>query len=90
VSKPAPLKSRIVAALAASPRRRMLYPDLGDALWPADKFPRASRYSSNGGPPGWAMPLGRALRELASAGTLTDHTPAGKGRGGRMITLLKD
>ena len=63
-----PLKRRIVDMLAVQPRRRMGYYEMGPALWPAHLYPRAARYSSNGGPPGWAMPLGRALRELTEDG----------------------
>jgi hypothetical protein len=76
-----PLKRRIVDMLAAQPRRRMSYYDLGPALWPHHLFPRAARYSSNGGPPGWAMPLGRALRELAEAGIVHEFRRDGAGHG---------
>lgn len=59
-----PLKQRIVDLLRAVPERRMSYYELATKLWPPNVFPKAWNYSSNGGPHGWAMPLGRALREL--------------------------
>lgn len=77
-----PLKQRIVDMLAMQPRQRMCYYDLGDALWPPHLYPNAGRYSSNGGPPGWAMPLGRALREMAAAGVLHEKRhPHGRPHG---------
>lgn len=58
------LPTRIVAALTAAPHVRMSYHDLIYRMWPPGEHPKAWRYSSNGGPPGCAMALGRALREL--------------------------
>lgn len=83
-----PLKQRIVAALTASPARRMGYHDLARTLWPPDQCPRAWRYSANGGPPGWAMPLGRALRELREAGVAYEGRPRGGGAGHGVVVLL--
>lgn len=40
------------------------YAVLLNRVFPGDRFPNARRCSSNGGPPGCAMALGRALREL--------------------------
>ena len=84
-----PLKRRIVDALAAAPRERMDYHDLAAHLWPPETHPRAWRYSSNGGPHGWAMPLGRALRELREAGiaqeTCRPDSTAGRGQ----VVLLR-
>lgn len=81
-----PLKRRIVDMLAMRPRCRMSYYDMGPALWPAHLYPRAARCSSNGGPPGWAMPLGRALRELSEIGLV--HAEQ-KGRLHGDVVLLK-
>lgn len=83
-----PLKQRIVDMLAMQPRHRMSYYDMGPALWPAHLYPRAGTYSSNGGPPGWAMPLGRALRELSSAGILHE-TRHHHGRSHGDVVLLR-
>ena len=44
--------------------RRLKVYDLALQVFPHDKFPRAWRYSSNGGPPGWVMPLGKAIKRL--------------------------
>ena len=83
-----PLKRRIVDMLAMQPRQRMCYYDMGTALWPPHLYPRAGMYSSNGGPPGWAMPLGRALRELTEAGILHE-TRHRHGRPHGDVVLLK-
>lgn len=40
------------------------------ALWPPKDFPKAWRYSSNGGPPGIAMHMGRVLRTLREKGLI--------------------
>lgn len=82
-----PLQQRIVDLLLTQARRRLSYYDLGPMLWPHDKFPRASRYSSNGGPPAWAMPLGRALRKLREAGIAHELRRDGAGHGD--VVLLK-
>lgn len=81
-----PLKQRIVDMLGMQPRQRMCYYRMGAALWPPHLYPRAGNYSSNGGPPGWAMPLGRALRELASAGVLHENR---NGRQHGEVVLLR-
>ena len=39
------------------------YADLMRAVFPEDLYPKAWRYSANGGPPGCAMAFGRALQE---------------------------
>lgn len=54
------LLERIDALLAERSPRRL--DDLEAALWPAEQFPRAHRYSSNGGPPGCRMTSSAALR----------------------------
>lgn len=82
-----PLKQRIVDALRAAPRQRVGYHALADHLWPSDTFPKAWRCSSNGGPPGWAMPLGRALRELREAG-IAHESHNGRSHGD--VVLLKE
>ncbi len=87
-AKLTPLKQRIVSVLSMQPRCRMSYYDLGLALWPAHLYPRAGTYSSNGGPPGWAMPLGRALRELSVAGIAHENRPAHGGKGRGDVVLL--
>lgn len=82
-----PLKQRILDALKAAPRKRMNYHDLAEQLWPPAAHPKAWNYSSNGGPHGWAMPLGRALRELREAG-LAHETRNGRSHGD--VVLLKE
>jgi len=84
-----PLKRRIVDALAKQPRQRMSYYDLGAAMWPPHLCPRAWNYSSNGGPYGWAMPLGKALRELREAGIAHEQRPSHGGCGHGDVVLLK-
>lgn len=83
-----PLKQRIVAALDARPRRRMNYHDLAEALWPPHLHPKAWNRSSNGGPCGWAMPLGRALRELSDAGIAHELPPSHGRKAGHGDVLL--
>lgn len=83
-----PLKQRIVDALAAMPERRMRYSDLAYKLWPPEQHPKAWRYSSNGGPHGWVMPLGRALRELKAVGVAYESMPKGGGAGHGDVVLL--
>ena len=46
-----------------------------ELVFPASKYPRAWRYSSNGGPPGCAMTFGNALRKM---GGYRDHKPGGQ------------
>jgi hypothetical protein len=58
-----PLKTRILEALTSA-GGKMGYHDLMQTIWPPDLHPKAYHRSMNGGPPGVAMPLGRALREL--------------------------
>lgn len=83
-----PLKQRIIDALAAMPARRMSYHELAIELWPPEQHAKAWRYSSNGGPPGWAMPLGRALRELREAGLACELRPPHGGAGHGDVVLL--
>ncbi len=87
-AKLTPLKQRIVAALSAAPGRRMAYYDLARKLWPPEQRPKAWRYSCNGGPHGWAMPLGRALRELREAGLAYESRPYGGGAGHGDVVLM--
>lgn len=61
--KPVPLKERIRAVLDAN-GGHMGYHDCMRAVFPEAQYPNAWRYQSNGGPPGCAMPFGKALREL--------------------------
>lgn len=42
----------------------MVYRELAEEVFPTKDFPRAWRYSSNGGPPGCYMSLSKALREM--------------------------
>lgn len=65
-----PLQTRIVDLLKQQPKRRMDYHALMGSLWPRDLCPKAWCYSRNGGPPGIAMPFGRALNKLSAAGVL--------------------
>lgn len=58
-----PLKERIMSELRRR-RGRMQYHELMRAVFPLDEYPRAFRCAVQGGPPGCAMALGRALREL--------------------------
>ena len=58
-----PLQQRIVDLLLEH-GGVLRYDALAYKLWPPEKFPKAWRYSSNGGPHGWCMPLGKALRIL--------------------------
>lgn len=53
------LDDRIRAALAKGPLDSYA---LAAILWPADS--KAWRCSSNGGPPGWVLPLGKAIKRL--------------------------
>ena len=57
------IKERIRRALEAS-GGRMGYHELLDAVFPVEEYPNSRRHSSNGGPPGCAFALGRALREM--------------------------
>ncbi len=57
------LKQRIREAYAQSRN----YHDMLEILWPRDKFPKAWRYSMNGGPPGCAMTFGAALHRMGGS-----------------------
>lgn len=84
-----PLKRRIIEVLDSSPRKRLNYHDLAKVLWPTHLHPKAWNYSSNGGPPGWAMPLGRALRELSKAGIAHELRDPDRRRAHADVILLK-
>ena len=58
-----PLKDRIANALGKA-GGCMTYHALMVECFPFEKYPKAWRYQSNGGPPGCAMAFGRALREM--------------------------
>lgn len=64
------LHFRILVALADFPEGKAGYHALMYKVWSHDKYPRAYRHSSNGGPPGVAMIYGRALRELREQGLI--------------------
>src|SRR5574343_2068420 len=68
-----PLQAKIVAVLARKPMRCAEWNELGREMWPPSQHPRAWRYSSNGGPPGWAMSLSRACRQLQGMGIVFDR-----------------
>ena len=65
-----PLKQRIVDTLRKFPQCRAYYKYLMYEVWPADKYPNATRHSVNGGPCGVCMPFGRALREMEQEGII--------------------
>jgi hypothetical protein len=60
--KRVPLKTRVL--LAFGEKRTVGYYDLMYAVFPKEQYPKAYRRSSNGGPYGCCMALGRAIREL--------------------------
>lgn len=80
------LRAALEAALEKMPGRRADWYDLGRMLWPMDKHPRAWNCSSNGGPPGWAMSLSRAVSQLQRAGLAHDDW---KAAGVRSVRLLR-
>lgn len=55
-----PIRVRMRAAYEKSRK----YSDMLREVFPESHFPRAHRYSYNGGPPGCAMAFGRALRAM--------------------------
>lgn len=61
--KPRPIKERIIASVTKQGGWGDYHQTMRD-VFPDDQFPRAWRYSSNGGPPGCAMAFNRALREM--------------------------
>jgi hypothetical protein len=71
VGRLVPIKDRIKSAMGD--KRTIGYFDLMDAVFPRDHYPRARNYSLNGGPPGCAMALGRALRELGLSDSGMGH-----------------
>ena len=58
-----PIKKRIEDALAGS-GGTLEYHALLYQVFPRNEYPKSYRNSSNGGPPGCAMALGKALREM--------------------------
>lgn len=88
-TKLTPLKRRIVDLLAEMPGRQMSYYSLGHMLWPQSLYPNAGKRSVQGGPPGWAMPLGRALREMEAADIVVRLTPANRLHHGDVV-LARD
>lgn len=58
-----PIKQRILNALQEN-GESLEYQSLLYLVFPSEEYPRARRNSSNGGPPGCAMALGRALRDM--------------------------
>lgn len=85
VGRLTPLHARIVGVLQAH-GGKLGYHGLMHKVWPADQFPCAYRNSCNGGPPGVAMVLGRALSQMSRAGLVFDDFRV---RGRRTVTLLK-
>ena len=79
-----PLKERIVDALQNA-GGKMTYHDLMQTIWPPELFPKAYHRSMNGGPPGVAMPFGRALREMQA-----DRLLHASSFGDRMVALWVD
>ncbi len=63
IMKAVPIKQRIMTALQENDGT-LEYQSLLYMCFPREQYPRAYRNSSNGGPPGCAMALGRALREM--------------------------
>lgn len=57
-----PIQERIRAAVGESGHAQ--YYDVLLKVFPPDLYPRAWRYSSNGGPPGCAMAFHNALRKM--------------------------
>lgn len=52
----------LIQRIKANWRPGIGYHELMRAVFPLDEYPRAWRYSSNGGPPGCAMAFGSGLR----------------------------
>lgn len=52
---------RITAALSNGPLDTH---SLAEILWPHETHAKAWNYQSNGGPPGWVMPLGKAINKM--------------------------
>lgn len=61
MSKREPIIDRIRAAFQSG-ETKISYQALAYRVFPPEQFPRAWRYSSNGGPPGCYMALSAALR----------------------------
>jgi len=71
VSKPKPIKERIREAYEPDSPQGMRYYTLAEKVFPVDQFPRAWRGATGGGPPGCAMALSRAIREMGGDKTWT-------------------
>ena len=81
--KPTPIKERIVAAL--NPTGTLNYRNLANEVFPAEDYPNAWNYSSNGGPPGCYMALSSALRRMkGQVNVWWDEY------GSRFVTLLRE
>jgi hypothetical protein len=55
------LDDRIRKALANGPLDSYA---LANLVWPQKTYAKAWRYQSNGGPPGWVLPLGKAIKRM--------------------------
>ena len=53
------IDDKIRAALKDGPMERY---DVAMTIWPVGS--RAWNYSSNGGPPGWVMPMGKVIKRM--------------------------
>ena len=78
------LQCRVVSAIAER-GGSIGHHDLAKAIWPPATSAKAWRYSSNGGPPGWAMSLGRVLGQLHRAGITQE---SGRTPGTRRVMLV--
>lgn len=68
MTKPAvSLDDRIRAALKA--KGRMFTHDLARIVFPEDEYPRAWNYASQGGPAGWVMTMGKAIKRMGLKST---------------------
>jgi len=54
----------LIERVRAAWRAGVGYHDLMREVFPESEYPKAFRYSTNGGPPGCAMAFGKALRVL--------------------------
>ena len=72
------IDDKIRAALKDGPMERY---DLAAMLWPLDS--RAWNYSSNGGPPGWVLPLGKVVKRMRLVQSEDRH-------GRRMLSLPRN
>lgn len=63
MAKKLPVTDRIIAAFGKDDYQ-LTYHQLLHRVFPPEEYPRAYRYSCNGGPPGVAMPFRKALNAL--------------------------